>query len=100
MLGRAKEICANIAESFEMELQQFSGSSRHIHLVVEAPPGAPLARFANSVKTVTARLLRKEYGEALTRKLESGLWEESYALRTKSHGRTGMEEYLGRKRSK
>ena len=53
--------------------------SDHIHLLLELNPRAAPAIAANNLKTVTSRLLRKEFGPALARTYSQPvLWSRSY----------------------
>jgi putative transposase len=93
MLKRAQEICESIAPGFEVQIESFTGSSRHIRLMVECSPATELTKFANSLKTVTSRRLRSEFGPA---KLPAtGLWANSYMVRTTASGKQAMDDYLG-----
>ena len=93
MLQRAKEICENLAPGFDAEVHGFSGDSRHIRVVVECRPTMEITKFANSIKTVTSRRLRSEFGAE--RLPTSGLWANSYMVRTATAAKQAMEDYLG-----
>ena len=57
----------------------------HIHIMFEAPPQVQLSKLVNSYKTVTSRLLRKEFGDTLEPFYWKPLfWSESYFVCTVS----------------
>lgn len=58
---------------------EFNGEEDHIHLLIELPPKVALSAAVNSVKTVTARLLRRDHGPALKKHYWTPvLWSRSY----------------------
>lgn len=79
MLTRCEEIMREICEDFEAELKQFNGEDDHVHLLVHYPPKVQLSKLVNSLKGVSARLLRKEYDTQVRRHLWGGhFWSGSY----------------------
>lgn len=81
ILVRLKEIIENIFLKWHCELIEFSGESDHIHILFEAPPQVQLSKLINNLKTVTARLIRKEYSEHLSKFYwKPYLWSRSYLI--------------------
>ncbi|MER6996794.1 IS200/IS605 family transposase [Streptomyces sp. NPDC000410] len=79
MLTRCEEIMREVCEDFEAELNQFNGEHDHVHLLVSYPPKVQLSKLVNSLKGVSARLLRKEYDTHVRRYLWGGrFWSGSY----------------------
>ncbi|PZT78092.1 IS200/IS605 family transposase [Streptomyces sp. AC1-42W] len=79
MLTRCEEIMREVCSDFEAELKQFNGEDDHVHLLVHYPPKVQLSRLVNSLKGVSARLLRKEYDSHVRRHLWGGhFWSGSY----------------------
>ena len=57
----------------------------HIHVLFEAPPQVQPSKLVNSYKTVTSRLLRKEFGTQLKKWYwENIFWSRSYFICTVS----------------
>lgn len=69
MLTRCEEIMREVCTDFEAELKQFNGEQDHVHLLVHYPPKVQLSKLVNSLKGVSARLLRKEYDAHVRRYL-------------------------------
>lgn len=70
---------------------EFNGESDHIHILLEAIPSIELSRLVNNLKTVSSRLMRKEYEQHLKRFYWSPkpmFWAGSYALITVGTGAT------------
>ena len=79
MLTRCEEIMREVCADFEAELTQFNGEEDHVHLLVHYPPKVQLSKLVNSLKGVSARLLRKEYDAHVLRYLRGGrFWSGSY----------------------
>ncbi len=62
MLSRCEQIMREVCADFEVELREFNGEDDHVHLLVHYPPKVALSKLVNSLKGVSARILRKEFG--------------------------------------
>ena len=51
----------DICQDFGAELNEFNGEDDHVHLLVHYPPTVQLSKLVNSLKGVSARMLRKEF---------------------------------------
>ncbi|MFF4543729.1 IS200/IS605 family transposase [Streptomyces sp. NPDC001435] len=56
-----EEIMREVGEDFEAELKQFNGEEGRVHLLAHHPPKVRLPKLVNSLKGLSARLLRKEF---------------------------------------
>ena len=81
MLDRLKEIITNLCQKWEVELLEFQGASDHVHLLIELHPNIMPSKFINNLKTVTSRLMRKEFAKHLaTFYWKPVLWTRAYCL--------------------
>ena len=72
-------IMASICKDFEAQLLEFNGEADHVHLLVNYPPKVALSTLVNSLKGVSSRLMRKEYGDFHPWLKRRGvLWSPSY----------------------
>ncbi|WP_107459621.1 IS200/IS605 family transposase, partial [Streptomyces colonosanans] len=79
LLARCEEIMREVCTDFEAELSEFNGEDDHVHLLVHYPPKVQLSKLVNSLKGVSARLLRKEFDAHVRRYLWGGhFWSGSY----------------------
>lgn len=63
----------------DAKLVECNGEKDHVHLLVEYPPKLQLSRLVNSLKGVSARLLKKKaYPEILSNLWGKHLWSRSY----------------------
>lgn len=79
---RLKEIVQFIFEDkWNCKLLSVETNGDHIHILFEAPPQVQLSAMVNNFKTVSARLLRKEYAEYLAQYYwKPVLWSRSYYI--------------------
>ena len=67
------------------KISEINTSSDHIHILFEAPPQVQLSKQVNNYKTVTSRLLRKEFYEFLSKYYwKPYFWSQSYFIATVS----------------
>lgn len=79
MLDRLREIVSNLCESWGGRLVEMNGEADHVHLLLEMNPKAAPSVVANNFKTVTSRLLRKEFPDELGRiYTKPVLWSRTY----------------------
>lgn len=62
-LVRLKEIFEQTLAKWECALIDFNSESDHCHLIVEFKPDIELSKLIANLKTVSSRLIRKEYPE-------------------------------------
>lgn len=83
MLIRLEEICQRVCDKWEINLDEFGGESDHIHLLLDMHPNLTPSKFVNNLKTVTSRLIRKEFSDHLDNYYwKPVLWTRAYCLIT------------------
>ncbi|GAA4229216.1 putative transposase [Streptosporangium album] len=79
ILRRCEDIMIEVCDNFGAVLVEFNGEHDHVHLLVHYPPKVALSVLVNSLKGVSARLLRKEFGPHVRQYLWGGrFWSPSY----------------------
>lgn len=79
MRSRFSAIATDTLERWRCSLVECGGEADHVHLLIRAHPALDLSRLVNNLKTVTSRLLRKEYPEQLARFYwKPVLWHRAY----------------------
>lgn len=74
-----------IAEDNGFTILELDGEEDHIHLLIECKPQHYIPDMIKALKGVSARLLMKNHGETLKKKLWGGhLWNPSYFVATVS----------------
>ena len=83
MLNRLEEIVKNNCADWEIDLLEFNGEADHIHLLLEMHPNIMPSKFINNLKTVSSRLIRKEFDAELKQYYwKPVLWTRAYCLLT------------------
>lgn len=81
MLEQLRSICERQVALKGGALLEFNGEADYIHLLLELPPSIALSAAVNSLKTVTARLLRRDHGLTLKKYYwKPVLWSRSYFI--------------------
>ena len=63
MLERLGEIFNATCQKWNCTVTEFNGEADHVHLLIEFPPDVALSKLVNNLKTVSSRLIRKEFSE-------------------------------------
>ena len=83
MLVRLEEMATDLCQKWDIELLEFNGEPDHVHLLLDMHPNIVPSRFINNLKTVTSRLMRKEFAAHLAEFYsESVLCAGAYCLLT------------------
>ena len=83
MLNRLEEIIKKNCADWEIDLLEFNGEADHIHLLLEMHPNIMPSKFINNLKTVSSRLIRKEFDAELKQYYwKPVLWTRAYCLLT------------------
>jgi putative transposase len=81
MLERLGVIFQETLEKWGSELIEFNGEADHVHLLFRTNPTVELSKLVNNLKTVSSRLIRKEFSEHVRRIYwEPVFWHRSYCL--------------------
>lgn len=81
MLVRCREIFNETCDKWECQLVEFNGESDHVHLLVNFSPQVQLSKLIANLKTVSSRLLRKEFQAKLERIYSKPVfWSGSYFI--------------------
>ena len=79
MLRYCERVMRKVCGDFEADLREFNGEADHVHLLVNYPPKVPVSALVNSLKGVSARMLRSEYTGRVNRARMNGhFWSPSY----------------------
>lgn len=83
ILNRLEEIVRKNCSDWEVELIEFNGEEDHVHLLLEMHPNIMPSKFINNLKTVSSRMIRKEFADHLTKYYwKPVLWTRAYCLLT------------------
>lgn len=81
ILDRLQEICKDICEKWDIGLIEFGGEQDHIHLLLDFHPSAQPSKFVNNLKTVSSRLIRRDFSDHLANFYwKPVMWTRAYCL--------------------
>ena len=81
ILDRLVEIIKTQSIRWDIDIIEANGESDHIHLLIKAHPSVDLSKYINSIKTVSSRLIRKEFSEHLSQYYcKPYFWSRAYCL--------------------
>lgn len=81
ILARLEEIFNRLLEQWDCELIKFNGEADHVHLLIATNPKAQTSKLVNNLKTVTSRLIRKEFAQQVNRFYwKPVFWSRTYCL--------------------
>lgn len=83
MLRRLEEIFRATAAKWECDLLEFNGETDHVHLLLALTPKVNPAVFVNNMKTVSSRLIRRDFGSELAAVYRKPVfWSRTYCILT------------------
>jgi len=79
--NRLKQIIENTCIKWECECLEFNSELDHAHALLDVNPKVAPAKLINNLKTVSSRLIRKEFGNYLAKYYRKPvLWSIGYAI--------------------
>jgi putative transposase len=83
ILKELKNICERLCKIWDCKLVEFNGEPDHVHLLLELTPKVQPSKFVNNLKTVSSRLLRRDFKEHLAKYYWKPIfWSRTYCLIT------------------
>ena len=80
--NRLKEIFEYIQLNYNITLIEWNHDKDHVHILFKATPTTELAKFINAYKSVSSRLIKKEFPEIKKELWDEYFWSRSYCLLT------------------
>jgi putative transposase len=87
---RLKAINLDVARAFGITIIEQETVGDHLHVLLSSKPQIPLSRFVNSLKSVSARLIFREFPEVKKKLWKGHFWSPSYFLA--STGQVTLED--------
>ena len=79
---RLKEIFQGIAERYEFEIDTMAVMEDHVHLFLVVPPRHAPAEVVNILKSISAKMLFKEFPTIKEQLWGGELWNDGYFVRS------------------
>lgn len=81
MMSRLGEIFGDTLTRWECKLIEFNGEEDHVHLLFESTPVAQLSKLVNNLKTVSSRLIRRDFPVEIRKVYwKPVFWNHSYCV--------------------
>ena len=79
---RAKEIFEYISSKYNITLQEWNHDKDYLHILFKAHPNTEIRKFINAYKSVSSRLLKKEFPQIRQKLWKEHFWSHSFCLLT------------------
>ena len=79
---RVRELFADIAEYYDITLEEMEVRPDHVHLVCSFPPRYSILQAVPRFQSLSARAICREFPRSKRRRWGRDLWEEGYFART------------------
>jgi len=80
LVDRLKAINIDVAKSFGINIVEQETAEDHIHILFSSKPQIQISKFVNSMKSVSARLIFKEFPYVKEILRKGHFWSPSYFL--------------------
>ncbi len=87
MLERLQEIMNATCQKRGCKLESFDGDESHVYLLIDFSPEIQLSKLVNTLKTVSSRLIRKEFKACIDNVCRDAFWHGTYYIAS-CHGMT------------
>jgi putative transposase len=78
ILTRLQEIMTATCQKWGCLLEDFYGDENHVYLLIDFPPEVQLSKLVNNLKTVSSRLIRKEFKACIDNFCKDAFWHGTY----------------------
>lgn len=90
IINLLKEQAHKISQKKEVEILNIETDKDHLHILFKAKPTTDLARYINTLKTITSREIQRTFPEVKKELRKNHFWSPSYFLATT--GQTTLEQ--------
>ena len=80
--GRAEQVVWEICEEYGFEITEMEVAENHIHILISFPPKFSIGGVVRIIKSISARMLFREFPRLKKRLWRGELWEDGYFART------------------
>lgn len=81
IMHELEAIFRRLCAKWDCDLMEFNGESDHVHMLLGLTPRVQPSAFVNNLKTVSSRLIRRDFGEYLKKYFWKPIfWSRTYCL--------------------
>jgi len=91
-----------IAERYEFEIEELGSDGDHVHILISAPPRYSPSRIIQIIKSITGRMMFKQFPEIREQLWGAELWSDGGFVGTvgQTLGLENIKKYIKRQGSK
>lgn len=79
---RLREIFENIANNYNIIVEEWNHDEDHVHILFRGHPNTALSKFINAYKSASSRLVKKEFPDIRSSLWKGMFWSRSFCLIT------------------
>lgn len=83
---RLREIFENIANNYNITVEEWNHDEDHVHILFRGHPNTALSKFINAYKSASSRLVKKEFPDIRSSLWKGMFWSRSFCLITAGGG--------------
>ena len=87
-----KEICLEIGERYEIQFVEIGTDEDHVHFLIQSVPTMAISKIVQTIKSITAREVFKNYPEVRTQLWGGNFWTSGFYANTV--GQYGNKEVI------
>ena len=80
--ARLREIFENIANNYNITVEEWNHDEDHVHILFRGHPNTALSKFINAYKSASSRLVKKEFPDIRSSLCKGMFWSRSFCLIT------------------
>lgn len=88
IVQRLVEVLYEIGRNYEIPVEEIGTDGDHLHLFCQGIPSIPPCKVVEIYKSISARIMMKEFPELRKRTFGAGLWGVGYYLAFVGHSST------------
>lgn len=77
-----KEMFEKIAPAYNITLEEWTYDIDHVHVLFKGQPNTEISKFINAYKSVSSRLIKKEFPQMRKSLWKEMFWSQSFCLLT------------------
>lgn len=77
-----KEMFEKIASAYNITLEEWTYDIDHVHVLFKGQPNTEISKFINAYKSVSSRLIKKEFPQMRKSLWKEMFWSQSFCLLT------------------
>ncbi|MCU5243228.1 IS200/IS605 family transposase [Bacillus cereus] len=82
MSDYAKDMFVRLSENYNITLVEWNHDVDHVHILFKAHPNTEITKFINAYKSVSSRLIKRDFPQVKKKLWKEMFWSRSFCLIT------------------